>query len=63
MLSEGLGNCHDDGNDNNKERFTEQHNNSAHVTHFLVNFFTLLYITAKATALFEPKLLTQLLKT
>ena len=35
-LSESLGNCDDDaddGNDNNKERFTEQHNNSAHATH------------------------------
>lgn len=35
VLSERLGNCNDDaddGNDNNKERFTEQHNNSAHAT-------------------------------
>ena len=30
VLSESLGNCN--GNDNNKERFTEQHNNSAHAT-------------------------------
>ena len=36
VLSESLGNYDDDtddGNDNNKERFTEQHNNSARVTH------------------------------
>ena len=33
MLSESLGNCDDDVSDNNKERFTEQHNNSAHATH------------------------------
>lgn len=35
ILSESLGNCDDDaddGNDNNKEGFTEQHNNSVHAT-------------------------------
>ena len=32
MLSESLGNCDDDVSDNNKERFTEQHNNSAQHT-------------------------------
>ena len=35
VLSESLGNCDDDaddGNDNNKEGFTEQHNNSVHAT-------------------------------
>ena len=34
-LSESLGNCDDDaddGNDNNKEGFTEQQNNSVHAT-------------------------------
>lgn len=35
-LSESLDTCDDDaddGNDNNKERLTEQHNNSVHATH------------------------------
>ena len=35
-LSESLGSCDDDaddGNDNNKERLTEQHNNFVHATH------------------------------
>ena len=36
VLSESLGNCDDDaddGNDNNKEGFTEQQNNCVHATH------------------------------